>query len=263
MRAIVIVPTYNERENLPVLVPAILRQGPQFDVLIVDDASPDGTGALADRMAAADERVHVLHRDRKQGLGRAYVAGFRFGLAHRYDAMFEMDADLSHKPDDLPRLLAAIEHADVAIGSRWMPGGGTERWSLLRQSISRGGSLYARAILGMPIADLTSGFKCFRRHAIERLDLDSIRSNGYAFQVEVNYACWRAGLSIEEVPIIFPDRTRGKSKMTWRIVVEAAVLVPKLRLGLSRVPLIDPLPSAYPDPSKRSARAIGGASPRQ
>jgi dolichol-phosphate mannosyltransferase len=252
MRAIVIVPTYNERENLPVLIPAILRQGSQFDVLIVDDGSPDGTGDLADGLAAADGRVHVLHRDRKQGLGRAYVAGFKFGLARRYDVMFEMDADLSHNPDDLPRLLDAIEQADVAIGSRWIAGGGTERWSLLRRSISRGGSIYAGLILGLPIADLTSGFKCFRRQVIERLDLHSIRSNGYAFQVEVNYACWLAGFRMREVPIIFPDRTRGKSKMNWRIVVEAAMLVPKLRLGLSRVPLIAPPASAFPERAKRS-----------
>jgi dolichol-phosphate mannosyltransferase len=252
MRAIVIVPTYNERENLPVLIPAILRQGPQFDVLIVDDGSPDGTGQLADAMAAADGRVHVLHRDRKQGLGRAYVAGFKFGLERRYDAMFEMDADLSHNPDDLHRLLDAIEQADVAIGSRWIAGGGTERWSLLRQSISRGGSIYAGQILDMPFADLTSGFKCFRRQVIERLDLDSIRSNGYAFQVEVNYACWLAGFRIREVPIIFPDRIRGESKMNWRIVVEAAVLVPRLRAGLSRVPLVAPPASGFPEPAKRS-----------
>src|SRR5687768_6785312 len=192
MRAIVIVPTYNERENLPVLVPAILRQGSDFDVLIVDDGSPDGTGQIAEAIAAVEERVHVLHRERKQGLGRAYVAGFKYGLEHRYDVMFEMDADLSHSPEDLPRLLDAIDKSDVAIGSRWVPGGGTERWSLLRQMISRGGSLYAGQILGMPLADLTSGFKCFRRQVIERLDLDSIGSNGYAFQVEVNYACWLA-----------------------------------------------------------------------
>jgi dolichol-phosphate mannosyltransferase len=251
MRAIVIVPTYNERENLPVLIPAILKQ-PRFDVLIVDDGSPDGTGDLAEAMAAADARVHVLHRERKQGLGRAYVAGFKFGLEQRYDAMFEMDADLSHNPDDLPRLLAAIEQADVAIGSRWIPGGGTERWSLLRPSISRGGSIYAGLILGLPFADLTSGFKCFRRQVIERLDLDSIRSNGYAFQVEVNYACWLAGFRIREVPIIFPDRTRGESKMNWRIVAEAAALVPRLRAGLSRVPLVAPPAGAYREPVEGS-----------
>jgi dolichol-phosphate mannosyltransferase len=251
MRAIVIVPTYNERENLPILIPAILRQGPQFEVLVVDDSSPDGTGALVDSMAATNDRIHVLHRDRKQGLGRAYVAGFKYGLEHRYDVMFEMDADFSHQPADLPRLFQAIDKADVAIGSRWIPGGGIERWSLLRQSISRGGSVYAGQILSLPIADLTSGFKCFRRQVIERLDLDSIRSNGYAFQVEVNYACSLAGFRIREVPIIFPDRTRGKSKMNWRIVVEAALLVPGLRLGLARAPLLEP-PSALPEPAKRS-----------
>jgi dolichol-phosphate mannosyltransferase len=203
-------------------------------------------------MAIANRRVHVLHRERKQGLGRAYVAGFKYGLEHRYEAMFEMDADLSHNPADLPRLLAAIEQGDVAIGSRWVPGGGTERWSLLRQSISRGGSIYAGLILGMPFADLTSGFKCFRRQVIERLDLDSIRSNGYAFQVEVNYACWLAGFRIREVPIIFPDRTRGESKMNWRIVAEAAALVPKLRMGLSRVPLAEQPAGAYPEPAEGS-----------
>jgi dolichol-phosphate mannosyltransferase len=237
MRTLVILPTYNERENLEPVIAQILLQAEEIEVLVVDDNSPDGTGRIADTIAQADQRVHVLHRERKEGLGRAYVAGFRFGLEHDYDVIVEMDADFSHRPKDLPRLLAAIADADVVIGSRWVPGGRTESWSLLRRAISRFGSLYAGRLLGVPIADLTSGFKCFRRQVLECLDLDAIHSNGYGFQVELNYACSRAGSRITEVPIVFPDRTRGDSKMNWRIVLEAALLVPMLRLSWARVPL--------------------------
>ena len=229
MRALVIVPTYNEQENLPRLIPSILAQGEGYDVLIVDDNSPDGTGEIADMWAARTERVRVIHRAGKLGLGTAYVAGFKFALAHGYDLAFEMDADFSHDPHDLPRLLAAVRHADVAIGSRWAPGGGTVSWSLLRKAISRGGSLYAGALLGVPVRDLTSGFKCFRRRVLAALDLDRITSSGYGFQVEVNYYCHALGFHIVEVPIVFPDRTAGTSKMSSRIVVEAARVVWQLR----------------------------------
>jgi dolichol-phosphate mannosyltransferase len=228
-RHLVVVPTYNERENLPRLVPAILAQRSSFDVLIVDDGSPDGTGRLADQLAAANPRVQVLHRAGKQGLGTAYLAGFRWALGRDYAAVFEMDADFSHQPDDLGRLLAAVEQHDVAIGSRWAAGGGTRGWSTVRTVISRGGSWYARLLLGLELRDLTSGFKCFRREVLATLDLDSVRSNGYAFQVELNYLAQRAGFSIAEVPITFTDRTEGKSKMSWRIVQEAAVRVWCLR----------------------------------
>jgi dolichol-phosphate mannosyltransferase len=231
MKALVIVPTYNERENLPRLVPAILGQGEGFEVLVVDDNSPDGTGAVADDLAVADPRVHVLHRDGKRGLGTAYVTGFKWALEHGFDYVFEMDADFSHDPDDLPRLLEAARRGDCAVGSRWVPGGGTENWSLLRTAISRGGSLYAKLILGVPINDLTSGFKCFAAYVLRHLDLDSIHSNGYAFQVEVNYRCHRSGFQIVEVPIKFVDRRVGKSKMSSWIVVEAMGVVWRLRLA--------------------------------
>lgn len=230
MRALIILPTYNERENVSQLVPAILSQDQNFDVLIVDDNSPDGTGAIADSLAADEERIHVLHRPSKAGLGSAYVAGFKFALNQGYDAVFEMDADFSHDPNDLARLLRAVERADVVIGSRWVPGGGTRNWSALRMFISRIGSRYAQIVLGMPMNDLTSGFKCFRRHVLAGLELDAIAANGYAFQVEVNYQCYRLGYRIVELPIVFIDRRVGKSKMSTGIVVEAMAVCLKLRL---------------------------------
>jgi dolichol-phosphate mannosyltransferase len=230
MKALVIVPTYNERENLPRLTPAILGQGEDYHLLIVDDNSPDGTGQVADELAAANPRVNVIHRDGKRGLGTAYVAGFKWALERGYDYVFEMDADFSHDPDDLPRLLAGAMRGDCAVGSRWVPGGGTENWSLLRTLISRGGSLYAKLILGVPVNDLTSGFKCFASYVLRNLDLDSIQSNGYGFQVEVNFRCHRLGYRIVEVPIKFVDRRVGESKMSAGIVVEAAGVVWRLRL---------------------------------
>ncbi|MFN8635050.1 MAG: polyprenol monophosphomannose synthase [Chloroflexota bacterium] len=231
MKALVIIPTYNERENLPRLVPAILGQGESFNVLVVDDNSPDGTGAIADELAAADSRVNVIHRDGKRGLGTAYVAGFKWALERGFDYIFEMDADFSHDPDALPRLLDGAIQGDCAVGSRWVPGGGTENWSLLRKLISRGGSLYAKLILGVPVNDLTSGFKCFAAYVLRSLDLDSIQSNGYGFQVEVNYRCHRLGFRIVEVPIYFVDRRVGQSKMSSGIVFEAAKVVWRLRLS--------------------------------
>lgn len=243
MSALIIVPTYNERENLQRFLAAVLAVDADLDVLVVDDNSPDGTGVLADEFAAGDPRVNVLHRDRKSGLGRAYVAGFAWALARNYDCMVEMDADFSHRPEDLPRLIEAAAEADVVIGSRNVPGGKTLGWSRLRTFISRGGSLYARFLLGLPIKDCTSGFKCFRRSAFTHLDLDRLQSNGYAFQVEVNHACHAAGLTFAEVPITFPDRTQGESKMTPRIAFEAAALVLRLRLGLAR-PAVVPQPLA-------------------
>jgi dolichol-phosphate mannosyltransferase len=238
-RSLVILPTFNERENLERIVAAILDQGPEFEVLVVDDNSPDGTGEIADRLSAARaDRVHVMHRGGKLGLGTAYIQGFVWAIAHAYDYVFEMDADFSHSPDDLPRMREAVMHdADVAVGSRWVEGGGTRNWSFLRKFISRGGSLYARLILGIPVNDLTSGFKCFSRHVLERLDLQTVRSNGYAFQVELNYRCHQQGYSIAEVPIVFVDRRVGKSKMGSHIVLEAMLVVLSLRLqslGLGR-----------------------------
>ena len=225
-------PTYNERDNLEPIVTAVLSQAPDIDVLVVDDNSPDGTGQIADRLAAEQPgRVSVLHRAGKRGLGTAYIEGFVLALERGYDFVFEMDADFSHEPADLLRLReAVIGGADVAVGSRWVGHGGTRNWSLLRTCISRGGSLYARWILGVPVDDLTSGFKCFSRHVLERLDLQSVRSNGYAFQVEMNYRCHQQGFRIAEVPIVFVDRRVGKSKMGIHIVLEAMLVVVRLRL---------------------------------
>lgn len=234
MRTLVILPTYNERENLPRLLEAILKIQPGIDTLVVDDNSPDGTGDQADAIAAQDARVKVLHREGKYGLGSAYVAGFDYALRHAYDYIVEMDADFSHRPEDLPALLAAMANADVVIGSRNIPGGRTVGWSWLRIFISRGGSLYTRLLLRLPIKDCTSGFKCFSRSALSHLDLEHLLSNGYAFQVEVNHACHQAGLTISEVPITFPERVAGYSKMSPGIMLEAAMLVLRLRLGLAR-----------------------------
>src|SRR5262245_16921935 len=211
----VVLPTYNERDNIEPIVDAILAQGPDFEVLVVDDNSPDGTGTIVDRLVETRaNRVHVLHRAGKRGLGTAYIDGFEWALQRGYAYIFEMDADFSHDPADLPRLREAIRGgADVAIGSRWVGNGGTRNWSFLRMFISRGGSIYARLILGVPVDDLTSGFKCFARHVLERLDLQTVGSNGYAFQVEMNYRCYRGGFRIQQVPIVFVDRRVGKSKM--------------------------------------------------
>jgi dolichol-phosphate mannosyltransferase len=229
-RCLIIIPTYNERNNLAKLAAAIYAQGP-FHLLIVDDHSPDGTGVLADRLVEEYAgRFFVLHRTGKLGLGTAYLEGFRWGLARSYDLLFEMDADFSHDPRHLPQFVAAIHAgADLVLGSRYTPGGGTRNWSLLRRIISRGGSLYSQAILGLPIRDLTSGFKCFRRPVLEALDLDAVHSNGYSFQIEITYRAFRRGFRVIETPIIFVDRRVGKSKMHGRIVYEAIFMVWRLR----------------------------------
>lgn len=233
MRTLVILPTYNEAQNLPDLVDGLLDVDQSLDVLVIDDSSPDGTGQVAGRLAAATQRVRVLRRLAKLGLGTAYVAGFRYALRYAYDRVVQMDADLSHSPRDVPVLLAAAQDADVVIGSRNIRQGEVEGWPLLRHLISRGGSAYARLLLGLPIKDCTSGFKCIRREALERIDLDALQAQGFAFQVEVNYACVRAGLRLAEVPIHFRDRVFGRSKMSWPIFLEACLLVPRLRLGLA------------------------------
>jgi dolichol-phosphate mannosyltransferase len=229
---IVVIPTYNEAENIGQLIPQILAL-PRFRVLVVDDASPDGTGAIVAALAQGDPRVGLLARPGKLGLGSAYIAGFRRALAEGADYIFEMDADFSHDPRYLPALLAAAEAGnDLVIGSRYVPGGGTTDWGVIRRIISRGGNLYAGLILGLPVADSTGGFRCYRRQGLERIDLGAVRSNGYAFQVEMAYRVDRAGLRIREVPIIFPDRRVGQSKMSRRIVIEALVNVWRLRLRL-------------------------------
>ncbi|MFL5873304.1 MAG: polyprenol monophosphomannose synthase [Solirubrobacterales bacterium] len=227
-----VLPTYNEAENLEPLVAAALANLPESArVLVVDDNSPDGTGDLADRLAAGEPRIEVLHRAQKEGLGPAYIAGFRHALAAGAGRILEMDSDFSHDPADLPRLLAATEEADIAIGSRYVSGGGVENWSKLRQAISRGGGTYARIVLGLPIRDLTGGFKCFRREVLEAIDLEAIASRGYAFQVEMTYRAVGLGFSVTEVPIVFRERRAGASKMSRSIVAEAAWQVPRMRWG--------------------------------
>jgi dolichol-phosphate mannosyltransferase len=230
MRHLICLPTYNERENLKPMLEA-LRGQPVDDlhVLVIDDNSPDGTGEIADRLAAADERVHVLHRERKEGLGPAYLAGFGRALEMGAERIFEMDCDFSHDPNDVPRLAAAADDADLVLGSRYVPGGGTRNWGLLRRFISRGGSFYAQVLLQLGIRDLTGGFKCYRREVLERIDLDSIASLGYAFQIETTYRALRAGFRVVEVPITFADREVGGSKMSKAIVLEAVWKVPVLR----------------------------------
>jgi dolichol-phosphate mannosyltransferase len=232
LKTLVILPTYNEIENLQPLVEEILARGP-YDIVVVDDNSPDGTGALADRLTRKHkDRVFVVHRAGKEGLGRAYIAGFKWGLERDYDVLFEMDADFSHNPAHLSQFIREIENgADLVLGSRNIKGGGTRNWSFLRQFISKGGSLYAQLILFSPYRDLTSGFKAFRREVLEALDLDSIHSNGYSFQIEVTHRARQMGFKIKETPIIFHDRKVGTSKMTGRIVLEAMLVVWKIRLS--------------------------------
>jgi dolichol-phosphate mannosyltransferase len=232
VKATVCLPTYNERENLERLVRRLGEHG--VGVLVIDDNSPDGTGEIADSLAAELDYVSVLHRERKEGLGPAYLAGFARALAEGADLILEMDCDFSHNPDDVPRLIAATGEVDVALGSRYVPGGGTENWGLVRRFISRAGSLYAQVLLGLRVRDLTGGFKCYRRAVLEALPLDEIHSKGYAFQIETTYRAVRSGFTVREVPILFVDRVEGGSKMNRSIVLEAIWKVPALRLAALR-----------------------------
>ncbi len=232
--ALVVVPTYNERNNLPRLAERILRQSPPFDVLVVDDNSPDGTGALADELARRFQAIHVLHRARKEGLGRAYVAGFKWALANGYEYIFEMDADHSHNPDQLPDLLAGAERYDLVLGSRYVGGIRVLDWDMQRLLISSFGNWYARAVTGLAYSDLTGGFKCYRRAVLESIDLDSIHSVGYAFQIEMTWWAVQRGFRVGEVPITFYGRDHGETKFSKAIVWEAVWTVWKLRLGLIR-----------------------------
>ena len=229
-----ILPTYDEAENIEALVRAVLPElastGLEHTVLVVDDASPDGTGAIADRLAAELPEVRVLHRPGKQGLGRAYLAGFEVALAEGAELILEMDSDFSHDPADVPRLIAAAGAADVALGSRYVPGGGIENWGRRRRILSRGGSWYARHVLGVAVRDLTGGFKCFNRRVLEQLDLTGVHADGYGFQIELTYRAVQAGFTVTEVPIRFRERREGHSKMTARIALEAIWKVPALRL---------------------------------
>ncbi|MBI4364265.1 MAG: polyprenol monophosphomannose synthase [Candidatus Latescibacteria bacterium] len=230
MKALVIIPTYNERENLTELLGRIFAQNLPLEVLIIDDHSPDGTGALADELKASDPRVHVMHRAAKMGLGSAYVAGFRYALERDYDAMFEMDADFSHNPDSLPVFLKELETADLVVGSRYLHGVTVVNWPLKRLVLSYGANVYSRIVTGMPLKDATGGFKCFRRQVLEAIDLSRVRSDGYGFQIELNFKAWRKGFRIREIPILFVDRRAGESKMSRRIVWEAAWMVWRLRI---------------------------------
>src|SRR5436190_15708394 len=231
MKTLIIIPTYNEIENLRPLLDAIFSYVPETDVLIVDDNSPDGTGKLADEICEQNAHVHVMHRAGKLGLGTAYIAGFKYAVERGYDAAFEMDADFSHDPRYLPDFLKAIEHADLVIGSRYIPGGGTPNWSFLRRFISGGGNIFARFMLGIPVQDCTAGFRCYRRQVLESIDLDTIQSQGYAFQVEMAYRVMQQGFKIVETPIVFMDRRIGKSKMSRKIVIEAFIYVLRARFG--------------------------------
>jgi len=230
-RALVIIPTYNEAPNVPNLVPQVLCQDPRLEILIVDDNSPDGTGQLAEAIAQAEPRVHVLHRDGKRGLGTAYVTGFRWALEREYAYVFEMDADFSHDPAHLKHFLKATEGADLVLGSRYLDGRVTVvNWPMPRLVLSYFANIYARWLTGLRIWDLTGGFKCFRRRVLEAVDLSRVRSNGYAFQIEMSVRAWRKGFTLKEIPIVFVDRTEGQSKMNQAIVREAVWMVPRLRL---------------------------------
>ena len=229
-RALVIVPTYNERENIRAIIDAALSKDPRIDMLIVDDGSPDGTGAIVDEIAAANPRVHCLHRAGKMGLGTAYLEGFRWALQREYEYVFEMDADFSHNPDHLPEFLRRIEDADLVLGSRYRNGRVTVvNWPMTRLLLSYFANIYARGVTGLQLYDSTGGFKCFRRKVLETIDLNAVKSNGYAFKIEMSLRAWKKGFRIVEIPIVFVDRTEGESKMSKRIVREAVWMVWRLR----------------------------------
>ncbi len=230
MKSLVIIPTYNESENIEQVVREVLAALPDTEILVIDDNSPDGTGVIADSLAGANTSIHVLHRPGKMGMGNAYNQGFRYARERGYDVVFEMDADFSHKPSDLPRLLENLQGNGLVIGSRYVEGGGTVNWGFSRKLISKSGNLYARTILGMRVNDITAGFRCYRVEALNKVDLDQVKSDGYGFQVEMAYRIKQAGYSIREVPIIFEDRRAGQSKMSRNIVFEAFVRVLMMRL---------------------------------
>ena len=229
-KSLVIVPTYNELENIPKLIPAVLSQDESIHILIVDDGSPDGTGKFVKEEMKKDDRIHLLEREKKMGLGTAYLAGFKYALQNNYDFIFEMDADFSHDPNELKNFLIAIKENDLVLGSRYINGVRVLNWPMARLLLSFFASVYTRIITGMPIKDATGGFKCFRRKVLEAIDLDKVKSNGYSFQIEMTFKAYSKGFKIKEVPIIFSDRVKGKSKMSKKIVREAVTMVWKLRL---------------------------------
>jgi dolichol-phosphate mannosyltransferase len=230
VKSLIAIPTYNERENIASLIEDVISVAPATDILVIDDNSPDGTGQVVDEIAARDPRVQVVHRPGKLGLGTAYVRGFQYAIDHGYDFVFEMDADFSHDPKYLPDFFRTANDADLVIGSRYVPGGGTPNWSALRKFISGGGNIFARAVLGIPVHDCTAGYRCYRVAALRTLKLDKIRAQGYAFQVEMAYIFWQRGYRIREVPIIFEDRRVGKSKMSRKIFIEGFLWVLRTRL---------------------------------
>ncbi|NWG29108.1 MAG: polyprenol monophosphomannose synthase [Ignavibacteriaceae bacterium] len=230
MKILIIIPTYNELENLPKLLPEVLSKNDGIEVLIVDDNSPDGTAAFVENEMKNNNRIHLIKRSSKQGLGTAYIAGFKYALQNSFDLIFEMDADFSHDPKEIPRFLEEIKNADLVLGSRYVTGVNVINWPMRRLLLSWFANLYTRIITGMPIHDATGGFKCFRKEVLEAINFDLVRSNGYAFQIEMTYKAWKKGFRVIEIPIIFVDRVKGKSKMSKKIVREAVTMVWKLRL---------------------------------
>ncbi len=230
MKTLVIIPTYNERENIERIIPLVLEKDPSIHVLIVDDGSPDGTGQIADSMSKESDRIFVIHRKNKSGLGTAYIAGFKFALEKSYDYIFEMDCDFSHDPKYVPHFLEAVHDADLVLGSRYISGVNVINWPMSRLLLSYYANVYSRIITGLPVKDATGGFKCYRREVLEAIDLDKVKSNGYSFQIEMSFRAWKKGFKIKEIPIVFEDRKEGQSKMSKKIVREAIWMVWRLRL---------------------------------
>lgn len=230
MKTLIIIPTYNELDNLPKLLPEVLSKNDEINILIVDDNSPDGTAAFVENEMKNNDRIHLIKRSSKQGLGTAYIAGFKYALQNKFELIFEMDADFSHDPKEIPKFLDEIKDSDLVIGSRYINGVNVINWPMRRLLLSSFANVYTRIITGMPIHDATGGFKCFRRKVLESINLDQVRSNGYAFQIEMNFKAWKKGFKVKEIPIIFVDRMKGQSKMSRKIVREAVTMVWKLRL---------------------------------
>jgi dolichol-phosphate mannosyltransferase len=257
--SLVVVPTYNERDNLPLLAQRLLGLPVPVDMLVVDDNSPDGTGKLADELAAKHPSIHVLHGAQKRGLGRAYIAAFKWALEHGYEFVIEMDGDFSHNPDDVPMLLGAAENADLVLGSRYLNGIRIVNWPLRRLMLSKSAALYVRAVTGMPIADPTGGFKCFSRRALQAINLDEVNSDGYSFQIEITHRLWRQGMKVVEVPIVFTERLHGHSKMSGHIISEALIMVWRLLLQnkLRRRPALKAAPRQTPPAAPDRSPANG------
>ncbi len=254
MRSLIAIPTYNERENLPPLIEQVFHFAPRTDILVIDDNSPDGTGALADMIASRNPQVKVMHRPGKMGLGAAYVAGFEYAIANGYDYVFEMDADFSHDPKYLPDFFRLAPQAELVIGSRYIPGGSTPNWSAMRRFISGGGNIFARAVLGIPVHDCTGGYRCYSTSALRALNLRAISAQGYGFQIEMVYNIWKSGFRIRETPISFEDRRVGKSKMSRKIFIEAFTWVLKTRFTSDKA--VRTLPPQQPTQQPEQSNAV-------